>query len=115
METFGQPGESLTLTAPSGGVVSGQFYVIGSLVVVASETKNATEAFSCQAKGVFSVTKLQGETWTEGLKIYWDDGDQVFTSVVGTPANTLVGSAAVAVADPADLTRGLVRLDGAAR
>jgi len=91
MKTFKQGGEILTLTAPSGGVVSGTAYLIGSLVVIATETVAQTLPFTALAVGAVDVPKVVEEGWTEGLKLYWDDSAKKFTSVVST--NTLVGVA----------------------
>lgn len=91
MKTFRQPGEIITLTAPSGGVVSGTAYLIGTLVVIATATVAQTLPFAALAVGVVDVPKVNDEAWTEGLKLYWDDTAKKFTSVVG--ANTLVGVA----------------------
>src|SRR5574337_529054 len=91
MKTFKQPGEFLTLTAPSGGVVSGTAYLIGTIVVIATETVAQTLPFVGMVCGVVDVPKVDDEAWTENLKIYWDDTAKKFTSVVST--NTLVGVA----------------------
>src|SRR3989304_5617705 len=91
MKTYNQSGGVLTLTAPSGGVVSGKAYLIGKLVVTATETVAQTLPFAALAIGVVDVPKVNDEAWTEGLKVYWDDSAKKFTSVVG--ANTLVGVA----------------------
>lgn len=97
MENFVEPGESLTLTAPSGspgGVVSGTPVLIGSLVAIPMETAAAGERFAAQVKGVYKGSKVATETWTEGLKIYYDNGPGLFTSTAGS--NTLVGVASEA-------------------
>ena len=46
MKTYVQPGEVLPFTAPAGGVVSGGFYLIGTLVVVATVDAPAATHFS---------------------------------------------------------------------
>lgn len=96
MENFVAPGESLTFTAPSGspgGTVSGEPVLIGSLLVVPADTKDAAEDFQGVARGVFRLPKPDTEAWTEGAKLYWDDTAKKVTTVVGSPANTLVGAA----------------------
>ncbi len=100
METFVQPGEVLSLTAPSGspgGVVSGQPYLIGGLLVIALETKDAGDTFRCEAKGVYRGEKVATEAWTEAQVVRWDDTARKFTEVTGSPANPIVGVAAQAV------------------
>ncbi len=113
MINYLQPGDSLTLVAPAGGVVSGTAYKIGSLVVIATVTAAAGAAFVGKSTGVFSYAKPGSQAWTIGLKIYWDDTAKNFTSTVGT--NTLVGVAVEAVGAGAGETTGKVRLDGVAR
>ena len=91
MKTYKQGGGVLTLTAPTGGVVSGTAYLIGSLVVIATVTVAQTLPFAALVVGCVDVPKVNDEAWTEGLKLYWDDTAKKFTSVVST--NTLCGVA----------------------
>jgi len=91
MKTYQQGGEVLTLVAPSGGVVSGTAYKIGSLVVIATKTVAQTLPFDALTVGGVDMPKVVEEGWTEGLKIYWDDSAKKFTKVVAS--NTLVGVA----------------------
>lgn len=111
MENYVAPGEVLELTAPTGGVVSGTAYKIGSLVVVATVTAAQTVKFSAIVKGVVSHAKVSAQAWTEGVKLYWDDTAKNFTTTAG--GNTLVGVAAAAAANPS--ATGWIRLDGVAR
>jgi predicted RecA/RadA family phage recombinase len=108
-----QPGETMTFTAPSGGVVSGSFYQIGQLLVCAAATIAEALSFEGLTRGVFSVTKPGSQAWTEGALIYWDDAAGNFTTVA--EGNLLVGSAAEAVGSGSTETTGKVRLDGVAR
>ena len=111
MKTFAEPGEIIPLTAPSGGVVTGTAYKIGSLVVVATMTVAQTLMFSALVRGTVSHAKVSAQAWTEGVKIYWDDSAKNFTTT--STSNTLVGVAAAAAANPS--ATGYVRLDGVAR
>lgn len=111
MNNFVQEGEVLELTAPSGGVVSGTAYLIGSLLVVAAADVAQTLPFSGKTTGVFTLPKATGEAWTEGAKLYWDNSAKKLTTT--SSGNTLVGVAAAA-AGSADTT-GDARLDGVAR
>lgn len=113
MRNYVQPGENMTFTAPGGGVVSGLGYLIGALFVIATTTQDAGDLFVGLAVGVVSYTKPGTQAWTEGAKIYWDDGAKKMTTTAG--GNTLVGTAAEAVGSGADETTGKVRLDGVAR
>lgn len=80
MDNFVQPGKTLTLTAPSGGVVSGRVYQIGQLVVVATMTAAQGEDFTAITEGVVDVTKVGSQAWTEGVLIYFDKDNARMTS-----------------------------------
>ncbi|UDL03979.1 DUF2190 family protein [Marinobacter sp. CA1] len=99
-----KPGNVLTLTAPSGGVVSGGGYVVGDLFVIAVHNAAEGEPFEGNAVGAWDLPKASSDPWGEGVKVYWD-GTQATT--VATD-NHLIGHSA-AVAD-ADAPTGLVRL-----
>jgi predicted RecA/RadA family phage recombinase len=113
MINYVAPGEVLEYTAPSGGVVSGIAYKIGSVVVIATVDAAEDEKFNGLVVGIVSYTKPGSQAWTEGVKIYWDDSAKKMTSTAGS--NTLVGVAAEAVAGGAEDTTGKVRLVGVAR
>lgn len=98
MDNFTESGEVLEFTAPGGGVVSGNGYKIGSLVVIATVAALATEKFQGITRGVVRVPKPDDEVWTQLEKIYWDNSAKKFTTVSG--GNTLVG---VAVGVPAEI------------
>ena len=72
--THVQPGRTLTLTAPSGGVVAGTPYKIGSLFVVARTTADQDEAFVGTVVGVHTLLKTSAQAWSEGDRIYWNAG-----------------------------------------
>jgi len=91
MKTFVSKGKVMEFTAPTGGVVSGTAYLIGSLVVIAVDTVAQTLKFRGLAVGAADHAKPAEEGWTEGAKLYWDNTAKNFTKVVG--ANTLVGVA----------------------
>jgi predicted RecA/RadA family phage recombinase len=112
MKNYVAPGEKLPLTAPAGGVVSGQAYLIGTLVVVAEVTAAAGAAFTGLVRGVVTHAKAAG-AWTEGAKLYFDNatGAKNFTTV--STGNTLVGVAAKAAAS-GDAS-GTLLLDGVTR
>jgi predicted RecA/RadA family phage recombinase len=101
---FVQPGQVLTLTAPSGGVTSGSGYLIGAMFVVALHSAVAGESFEGQLTGVWSLPKTSAQAWTEGAALYWD-GSKVTTA---ESTNALIGHAASSAANPS--ATGLVRL-----
>ncbi len=71
-----QEGRILTLVAPSGGVVSGSGYVIGSLFVVALVTAAEGESFAGATEGVFAMTKVaagSGKAFTAGEHVWYNN------------------------------------------
>jgi predicted RecA/RadA family phage recombinase len=73
MKNFIQPGDTLDLIAPTGGVVSGEGYLIGSIFAVAFATKAATETFAGKVEGVFEMDKLTTDVVAAGDKLNWND------------------------------------------
>jgi len=114
MKTYKQGGGVLTLTAPSGGVVSGSAYLIGTLLVIATKTVAQTLPFPALAIGVVDVPKVADEVWTEGLKIYWDDTAKKFTLDDDTGANPLVGVAISPIITATNLAAAIAALAGVA-
>lgn len=110
MRNFVQPGDVLTLTAPSGGVVSGSGYKIGNIFAVAAADAAQTEEFEGQVTGTFDLPKTSAQAWTEGALVYWDETPGEATTVA--TGNLLIGIAAAIAANPS--ATGRVRLNGAA-
>ena len=108
MNNYLQPGTVLTLTAPTGGVVSGSVYKVGQLLVVAAATVAQTLPFEGQTEGVFTIVKVAGQAWTEGALVYWDDTAKNFTTTAS--GNLLAGVATAAALTAA--TSATVRLNG---
>lgn len=109
MNNFLKPGRTLTFTAPGGGVTSGAVVRIGSLVVISTNTVAAGLPFEGVAEGVFTVPKIAGVAWTEGMLLYHDSAANNFGTVVS--ATTLRAGCAAAAALSGD-TSGQVRLNG---
>lgn len=109
MKNYIKSGDTLTLTAPVGGVVSGTAYLIGTMLVIATTTAAAGEQFEGRTVGVYEVPKVSAQAWTVGARIYWDDSAKLFTTVL--TSNTLVGVAVAVAANPS--ATGRVRLNGA--
>lgn len=107
-----QPGDCITLTAPSGGVTSGGVYLFGNLLVVATSTAAEGATFEGCTTGVFSVTKAGSQAWTVGALVYWDNSAKNFTTT--STSNYRAGCAVAAVGSGAGETTGKVRLNGQA-
>lgn len=107
---FKQPGDVVELAAPSGGVVTGIPELIGGLFLVPLVTAAATVRASFQAVGVWTLAKTSAQAWTEGQKIFWDDGNSRCDS--DSTVGPLIGVAVAVAANPT--ATGVVRLNGVA-
>lgn len=93
-KNYVQDGDALTLTAPAGGVVSGNPYTIGAIACVALVTAAAGEPFAAKATGVFNLPCASG--LTEGAAVSLLDGELVAD---GTASSVPFGKLTAAEAD----------------
>ncbi|MFT0875726.1 capsid cement protein [Rhodopseudomonas sp. G2_2311] len=112
MKNFVQPGDSITVPAPS-DVLSGDGVLVGSLFGVANADADSGSDVVLSTEGVFSLPKKSAQAWTVGAAIYWDAANGEATTAKddgGTPAtaHTLIGNAVAAAANPS--ASGVVRL-----
>jgi predicted RecA/RadA family phage recombinase len=83
MRNFIQPGNNVTLLAPTGGVVSGQGVLIGDLFGVALADAAAGARVALQVTGVVEMLKAAG-TIAPGARVFWDAAaGRVTTTVTG--------------------------------
>lgn len=78
MKNFLQPGNSLDLIAPAGGVISGLGYVLGSILVFAQATKAAGETFAGVNEGVIKAAKLTTDVMAVGVKVNYNNTNKEF-------------------------------------
>ncbi len=104
-------GDVLTFTAPTGGVTAGVPVLIGSHIVMPQQTVAQTVQFDGYVTGVHSVPKTGSQAWTEGLAVYLDNTNHVFSSTA-TVGFFRAGVAVEAVDSGAGSTTGKVRLTG---
>jgi predicted RecA/RadA family phage recombinase len=110
MRNFIQDGNVITLVAPTGGVLSGQGFVVGAIFAVAAYDAAQGDEVEGQVVGVFTLPKSSGVI-AEGAQVWWDDSGKTVENASGAglfPIGTCVGGAADA--DPT----ARVRLDGVA-
>jgi len=69
MKNYVSDAETVTLIAPSGGVVSGQLYLIGARYVVAMTTVAETLEFAGMTRGTFGFTAAAN--WTAGARAFY--------------------------------------------
>jgi predicted RecA/RadA family phage recombinase len=103
MKNFIEEGDTLTVPAPSGGVLSGGLVIIGSLIGVAVATAAVGVAVAVKTKGVFELVKVSAQAWTIGAPIYWDAGASKTTTT--SSGNTLIGYATEVAANPSSVGR----------
>ena len=106
---FRRSGERNTHTAPSGGVVAGNGYQIGSCFVIAVNSAAVNEKFTAHYGDVWTLPKTTGEAWTEGQLLYWNPA----TSRVTTTAGALLKIGIASTAAGSTATSGEVRLNSA--
>ena len=99
MKNFVQTGKVLDLTAPTGGLVSGQASLIGGLFVVASTDIAEGKKGACAVEGVFTLPKATGVALAEGQAAYWDATAKNITATAN--GNTKVGNVTVAAGSAA--------------
>jgi predicted RecA/RadA family phage recombinase len=108
MKTFVQPGDVLTFTAPSGGVVAGTGVKIGDVLVIPTISAAQGELFTGVRIGVVTHAKTSAQAWTEGQQLNWDNTNKVFTTA--TTGFFRAGVAGAAAANPS--ATGVVVLSG---
>ncbi|MGE5597628.1 MAG: DUF2190 family protein [Hyphomicrobiales bacterium] len=103
MKNFIQSGNTITVTAPAGGVTSGQLVVIGSLIGVAAFDAEAGADVEIDTTGVFTLPKVATDDIAAGDKLYYASATSNLTKTAGTGSKPLVG-AAVKAAGAATVT-----------
>lgn len=94
---YEQAGDTVQLTAPA-NVITGAGLKVGSIFgVVAASAANGTKV-RVHRRGVFELPKLSTDVVTEGLKMYWDDGNSRLTITAST--HMMVGHAVEAAGNP---------------
>lgn len=83
MKTFVQVGDILDAIAPTGGVISGNGYLIGSAFGVAASTAAETEPFAYVVEGVVQLP-IPTAAVAQFAKVYWDDTAKGLTTTVGS-------------------------------
>lgn len=110
MKNFVQEGNTVTLTAPTGGVLSGAGVVVGNLFGVAAYDAIEDAEVEVQVVGVFTLPKGAGVI-NEGAIVWWNNTAKAVSNVTGA------GYFPIGVAVEGALDAGAtvkVRLDGVA-
>jgi predicted RecA/RadA family phage recombinase len=108
MKNFIQRGDVITITAPTGGVASGQGVLVGNLFGVSATTVAEGESAEIATVGVYELPKLVSAVIAAGVRVAWDDtAKQVVLPDTGMVP---VGIATLAAGNGVATVR--VRLDG---
>lgn len=104
MKNYIQPGDTLTLAAPAGGVVSGNAYLIGAGIFgVAGATAAQTLDFPIKVTGVFDLPKTAALAIAAGDLLYWDNTARELNKTAA--GNILVGVAVAPAPNPSATVR----------
>ncbi len=107
MKNFVQDGNVVTVTAPSGGVVSGAGLIVGNIFGVCAFDADQTEEVEIAVVGVFELPKASGQI-NEGAAVSWDNSAH---NVVAPGTGKFPIGVCVKLAGTSDPTC-LVRLNG---
>ena len=98
MKTYVAPGRSITVTAPAGGVTSGQGVLIGTLFGIAqADAAEGTEA-EILTEGVVEIAKTSALSIDVGDRLFWDATNKVVNKTA--TAQVCVGVGVSAAANP---------------
>jgi predicted RecA/RadA family phage recombinase len=100
----------ITLTAPTGGVTSGQGVLVGNLFGVAATTAAEGESVEIATVGVYELPKLASAVIAGGARVAWDDTAK--QAVLPGTGMVPIGVATIAAGNGVTTVR--VRFDGVA-
>jgi predicted RecA/RadA family phage recombinase len=103
MKAYVQPGRSLTVTAPAGGVISGQGILIGTLFGIAQYDAVEGAEVEILTEGVVEVPKTSALQIDVGDRLFWDATNKVVNKTA--TAQICVGIAVSAAANPSGTVR----------
>ena len=110
MKNYIQAGKVISVTAPTGGVASGDALVVGNIFGIAAYGAAAGDPVEVATTGVFQLPKASAAVLTVGARVSWDDAAKQ-VDVPGTGRFPI----GVAVEDAGSgVTSVAVRLDGVA-
>ena len=102
-----QPGRSITVAAPSGGVLSGQGVLIGTLFGIAQYDAVEGAEVEILTEGVVEIGKTSALAIGVGDRLFWDDTNKLVNKT--TTAQQQVGVAVAAAANPSATVKMLIR------
>lgn len=109
MKNYVQPGKTLVVAAPSGGVASGDPVLAGALFGIAACAADEGADVEITTEGVFDLPKTTGQTWSVGDPLYWDASGKKLTKTAGDNVRVATATKAAGSND----TRGHGRIGAA--
>src|SRR5512134_1508031 len=103
MKAYVQPGKSLTVTTPAGGVLSGQGVLIGILFGIAQYDAVEGAEVEILTQGVVEIPKTSALPIDVGDRLFWDGTNKVVNKTA--TAQLCVGVAVSAAANPSSTLR----------
>ena len=103
MKTYIQPGHAITVTAPTGGVTSGQGVLIGTLFGIAQFDAVESAEVEILTEGVVEIGKTSALQIDVGDRLFWDATNKVVNKTA--TAQLCVGIAVSAAANPSGTVR----------
>jgi predicted RecA/RadA family phage recombinase len=103
MKAYIQPGHALTVTAPAGGVLSGQGILIGILFGIAQYDAVEGAEVEILTEGVVEIPKTSALQIDVGDRLFWDATNKVVNKTA--TAQVCVGIAVSAAANPSGTVR----------
>lgn len=103
MRTYVQPGQVVTVTAPSGGAVAGRGVLIGTLFGVALHDAAQGDPVEIQTEGVVDIAKVSALEITAGARVFWVPASNNVNVTATSQVN--VGVALVTAANPSPTVR----------
>ena len=97
-KTYIQPGHTLTVAAPTGGVLSGQGVLIGTLFGIAQYDAVEGADVEILTEGVVEIGKTSALQIDVGDRLFWDATNKVVNKTA--TAQVCVGIAVSAAANP---------------
>jgi predicted RecA/RadA family phage recombinase len=110
MKNYINSGKTLTVTAPTGGISSGDGVLIGNLFGVAAFDAAETENVEIQTTGVMVLPKQPTDVVAVGDLLYWDATNNRLTKT--TTSNKIIGVAVAPAGNGAATV--VIRLNGIA-
>lgn len=109
MKKYLQAGDVIDYTAGA-TIVSGQVIEFGEMIGIAVADIANGAVGPVQIVGVFEVTKVGSQAWSQGDRVFWDNANSRFTKTAAADADIVAGFAIEAVASGAGDTTGKVLL-----